>query len=426
LHITSLWLRGVSLPTEAVSPLPARADVVVIGGGYTGISAARALARAGATVVVLERESPGWGASGRNGGFVLPGFKRELSAIAGKWGREAARRLFAESLESITHLESLIRVEGIACEFRRVGHVALAENPRDFAALAKERDFFQSVAGHETRLLDRADTTREIGSARYIGGLLDESAGSVHPARLLRGLAAASVRAGATIFSFTQVLKIEGSAGGFAVSTSRGTVRADQVVVATNGYTDAACADLRRRVIPIGSHIIATAPLDPLTSGRLIPRARVLSDSRRLLHYFRLSGDGRLVFGGRAAFRPARQGADPGAAAILRRDMITVFPEMASIPVEYAWSGNVAFTRDRMPHVGRFNGCFTVGGYCGHGVAMAIYLGTRVGQHLADRSELPFLASLKFPVVPLYNGSPWFLPLVGAWYQMLDWTRSRR
>lgn len=400
--------------------------MAVVGGGYTGLSVARALAKAGATVAVLERESAGWGASSRNGGFVLPGFKRELSAIAGKWGREAAQRLFAESLESITHLESLIEAEGIDCEFRRAGHVTLAENPGEFAALARERDLLHSVACHETRLLDRADITGEIGSARYIGGLLDESAGSLQPARLLHGLAAAAIRAGASLFSHTQVLKIESRAGGFSVSTSRGTVRSGNIVVATNGYTDAACPSLRRRVIPIGSHIIATAPLDPAASRRIIPHARVLSDSRHLLHYFRLSGDGRLVFGGRAAFRPDRRGADPRAATILLRDMLTVFPEMASIPLEYAWSGNVAFTRDQMPHVGSFNGGFTVGGYCGHGVAMAIYLGTRVGQHLADRSELPFLASLKFPVVPLYNGRPWFLPLVGAWYQMLDWTRSRR
>jgi glycine/D-amino acid oxidase-like deaminating enzyme len=400
--------------------------VAIVGGGYTGLAAARALAKAGATVAVLERESTGWGASSRNGGFVLPGFKRELSAITGKWGPEAAQRLFAESLESIIHLESLIGAEGIACEFRRAGHVTLAENPREYAALGKERDLLQSVAGHETRLLGRADIAGEIDSTRYIGGLLDEAAGSVHPARLLHGLAAASVRAGASIFNFTRVLKIERTPGGFAVNTSRGTVRAVHVVVATNGYTDGACPALRRRVIPIGSHIIATAPLDPGLARRLIPRARVLSDSRHLLHYFRLSVDGRLLFGGRAAFRPDRYGADGRAAAILRRDMIRVFPETTDIPVEYAWSGNVAFTRDQMPHVGALGGSISIGGYCGHGVAMAIYLGARVGQHLADGSELPYLASLKFPVVPLYNGTPWFLPLVGAWYQMVDWTRSRR
>ena len=388
------------------------------------MSVARALAQAGAAVAVLERESPGWGASSRNGGFVLPGFKRELSRMASKWGRDAAGRLFAESVDSVNHLESLIARENIACEFRRVGHVTLAESALQAGELAQEGELLENIAGHSTRLIPGGDLGGEIGTARYVSGLLDETAGSLHPARLLSGLAGAAIRAGATLFSHTDSLKIEGRAGNFVISTNRGTVRAGQVVVATNGYSGAVDPALRRRVIPIGSHIIATEPLGADLCRRIIPRARVLSDSRHLLHYFRLSSDGRLVFGGRAAFRPDRDGADPRAAAILRRDMISVFPELAAVSVEFAWSGNVAFTRDQMPHLGRLNGVFSVGGYCGHGVAMAIYLGTRVGQHLADGTELPYLASLDFPVVPFYNGRPWFLPLVGAWYQMLDWTRS--
>jgi glycine/D-amino acid oxidase-like deaminating enzyme len=410
---------------EEPAPLPARADVVIIGGGYTGISAARALARAGATVVVLERESPGWGASTRNGGFVLPGFKRGLAAIIRKWGSGAARRLFNESPESIDHLESLITSEAISCQFRRAGHVTLAENPRQLASLARERDLLAQAAGHTTQLIQGTDLAGEIGSAKYVGGLLDESAGSLDPARLFFGLAQAAYRAGAIFSASTDALRIDGRPGDFVVITSRGPVRSSHVVVATNGYSGAVHPAFRRRVIPIGSHIIATVPLNPEIRRRIIPRARVLSDSRHLLHYFRLSDDGRLVFGGRATFRPDRSGADLQAAAILRRDMIWVFPELAGIAVEHAWSGNVAFTRDQMPHAARLDGVFSVGGYCGHGVAMAIYLGTRVGQHLADGAELPFLTSLDFPIVPLYNGRPWFLPLAGAWYQLLDWTRSR-
>ena len=405
-------------------PLPSRADVVVVGAGYTGLSAARALARAGATVVVLERETVGWGASSRNGGFVLPGFKRELSALVARWGREAAQRLFAESLESIVFLESLIAAENIACEFRRSGYVTLAESRSELAALRRERDTLQEVAGHSTQLLGAAEIAGEVGSARFVGGLLDRSAGTVHPARLLQGLALVTIRAGVVLMEQTRVLKIQGEAGNFTVHTDRGGITGARVLVATNGYADAAFPDFQRRVIPIGSHIIATAPLESALARRLIPGARLFSDSRHLLHYFRLSGDNRLLFGGRAAFRPALAGADSRAATILQRDLVRFFPQLATIPIEYAWSGNVAFTRDQLPHVRAFNGIIAVGGYCGHGVAMAIYLGNRVGLHLADGSELPYLASLPFPAVPLYNGNPWFLPLVGAWYQMRDWTRS--
>ena len=399
--------------------------MAVIGGGYTGLSAARTLAGAGASVVVLERETIGWGASSRNGGFVLPGFKRELRAVIEKWGKESARRLFSESLASIAYLESLIASENISCDFRRAGHVTLAENAGELDALRREHDLLQSVVNHPTDLLGIAEIGNEIGSAHYVGGLLDEAAGSVHPARLLQGLATLALKFGAILVEHTSVLRIERVGGEAVIQTDRGLLRAGQVLVATNGYTGPAFPAFRRRVVPIGSHIIATAPLDPELARRLIPRSRMLSDSRHLLHYFRLSDDQRLLFGGRAAFRPDRDGADARAAAILRGDMVRIFPETASIPVEHAWSGNVGFTRDQLPHVGRFHGTMNVGGYCGHGVAMAIYLGNRVGQHLADGSELPFLASLEFPVIPLYRGTPWFLPLVGAWYQMLDWTRSR-
>ena len=418
-----LWRNDTQLAAIS-TPLPARTDVVVIGGGYTGVAAARALARGGRGAVVLERETPGWGASSRNGGFVLHGYKRGLSAIARKWGAATARQLFAESLESIADLESLLATEAISCQFSRVGLLTVAENSRQFDDLAREHDQLLAIAGHRTRLVSPSDITGEIGSSKYVGGLLDASAGSVNPARLFAGLFNAAVRAGATFCFPAEALKLEGRAGDFTVVTSAGSIRANHVLVATNGYSGSVAPAFQRRVIPIGSHIIATAPLDPDLCQRLIPRNRVVSDSRHLLHYFRLSPDQRLVFGGRAAFRPDRSGADPLAAAILQRDMVTLFPELATTPIEYAWSGNVAFTRDQMPHAGTPGGVLSVGGYCGHGVAMAIYLGNRIGRHLADDTQLPVLASLAFPPIPFYRGKPWFLPAVGAWFRMRDWMRS--
>jgi glycine/D-amino acid oxidase-like deaminating enzyme len=196
------------------------------------------------------------------------------------------------------------------------------------------------------------------------------------------------------------------------------------VFIATNGYTGSATPALRRRLIPIGSYIIATQPLPPGTWERLIPKRRMVFDSKHFLYYFRLTGDHRLLFGGRAEFSQPTADSARRAADILRRGMEDVFPELASTPIDYAWGGNVAFTRDQMPRAGTLDGAFYAGGYCGHGIAMATYLGGLMGRRIAgERFEHPLLDA-PFPALPLSRlsgGRPWFLPLVGAYYRFRDW-----
>jgi glycine/D-amino acid oxidase-like deaminating enzyme len=258
----------------------------------------------------------------------------------------------------------------------------------------------------------------EIGSARYHGGLLDVRGGALHPGRYLRGLAASAARSGARIIEGVEVLRLTRAASGPTLETSRGVLTAREVLVATNGYTGPVVPSLQRRVVPIGSYLIATARLEPSLTRRLIPRGRVLSDTRNLLYYFRLSPDGRMVFGGRAAFTPTPVARST---AILERGMREVFPELAGVPIEYAWSGKVAFTIDQLPHAGRMDGVHYALGYCGHGVALSTWLGTRIGEALAGAGELPTLGPDPFRSVPLYYGRPWFLPLVGAWFRAADW-----
>lgn len=391
--------------------------MAVIGGGYTGVSAARTLARGGADVTVLERETLGWGASTRNGGFVLPGFKLGAEELLEKFGAERARRLFEASLASVRFLEEVIAEEAIACEYERCGHLSLASKPAHFRRLEASQRCLRREFGYETELLSPADLAAEVGSSLYHGGLLDRNAGGLQPARYFAGLAAAAERAGARLCESTEVLRLERSDGGFALATSRGRLRAREVLVATNGYSGAVHRALRRRVVPIGSYIIATAPLAESLARELIPRRRMLSDSKNLLHYFRLSSDRRLVFGGRASFTPTTT---TESARILATDLTTVFPQLAAVPVEYSWSGNVAFTRDQLPHVGELAGTHYAMGYCGHGVAMATYLGARVAERIAGRGDLAPFAELGFPAIPCYRGRPWFLPLVGAYFRCLD------
>jgi glycine/D-amino acid oxidase-like deaminating enzyme len=401
-----------------VVPVPSSSDVAIIGGGYTGLAAARTLARAGTDVTLLERHTLGWGASNRNGGFVLPGYKPEMSELERRFGPDRAEGMFRLSQEAIDALVRLIDEENIGCDLVRCGSVTLAAKSRHLRDLEQSGRFLRERLGYQTELLGPDDLRHEIGSLRYYGALLDPSARSLHPAKYVRGLAEAALRAGARLLENTEVKKLRRVRAGFEIATSRGPMRAAEVLAATNGYTPAALPTLRRRVIPIGSYQIATAPLGSELARRLVPKRRVFSDTKHLLYYFRLSPDDRMVFGGRASFTPTGL---RRSAAILRAGMREVFPELGDAVIEFAWAGKVAYPVDHLPHAGRLGGLYYAMGYCGHGVALATYLGGRMGDVIAGKSTLPDLGAASFRPIPLYNGVPWFLPLVGGYYRIRDW-----
>jgi len=413
-----LWTDTSPLPRFPASPLPASTDVAIIGGGYTGLSAARSLGRRGADVTVLERHTLGWGASGRNGGFVLPGYKPEMEELDRKLGCERATRMFQLTLEAIRFLKDLVAEEEIACDLVRCGAVTLAAKPAHLPGLEERGRFLRERLGYDTYLLGQEEIRQEIGSTRYFGALVDPNGWALQPAKYVRGLALAAERAGARLLEQMEVTRVRRVNGRFEVATPRGTVQAREVLAATNGYTTTALPALRRRVIPIGSYQIATAPLDQELARRLVPRGRVFSDTKNLLHYFRLSPDRRMVFGGRASFTPA---GTKHSAAILTAAMREVFPELAGAKIEYAWSGKVAYPMDHLPHAGRLDGVHYAMGYCGHGVASASYLGNRMGDVIAGAGEIPDLGTSRFRAIPFYNGVPWFLPLVGGYYRARDW-----
>jgi glycine/D-amino acid oxidase-like deaminating enzyme len=413
-----LWWAGPRAAVPTAEALPARADVAIVGGGYTGLAAARAIAKSGASVVVLERNTIGWGASSRNGGMVLPGYKTDLPVLVRRLGLERTRVLFRDTLEAIGFVESLIGEEGIACGWARTGHVTLAAKPSHMAGLEESQRLLERDFGYASELIGTERIGEEIGSRRYHGGLLDPLAGAVQPAAYVAGLAAAAARHGAVLVERASVAAISRAGGGFRVQCSRGAVDAGAVLLATNGYTDRLLPWLARRVVPVGSYIIATEPLAPELLRRLIPRGRMLSDTKNLLYYFRLSGEGRLVFGGRAAFSPA---ALEASREILRRGMIEVYPELENTRVDFAWGGTLGFTLDQMPHAGQHDGIAYALGYGGHGVAYASWLGDRIGRAMQGRAEWPALSAIPFRAIPLYEGWPWFLPLAGAYYRTKDY-----
>ncbi len=426
----SFWMDTVAMPTtDASLPLPESADVAVIGAGFTGLSAGRALAKRGAKVVVLEAETFGWGASSRNGGMVLTGLKLGVGELLAKYGREAAHKMYSASLAAIDCVEQIIQEEGIACDFFRSGHLELAYKPQHFQRFRQAAEVLARECNHRVRVVPENELRSEIGSDLYHGGLVDEASAGLNPARYVAGLVRAAQRAGVALYDRTRVEKVECetkvAAKTFRVSTSRGILWAREVFVATNGYTGEATPALRKRIIPIGSYIIVTERLPENIAREVSPRNRMIFDSKNFLYYFRLTPDRRMLFGGRAAFFPETSKSIRKSAGILRRGMISVFPQLRSLRVEYAWGGTLDFAFDLLPHAGQLDGLYFALGYAGHGVAMATYLGMKMAKVICgEPSENPF-AEQPFPGAPLglYRGTPWFLPFVGAWYKFLDWVR---
>jgi len=418
------WHDTVDMPTGyEQNDLKKNVDVAIIGGGYTGLTAALTLAKLGVQVAVLEANTIGWGASSRNGGMVLTGLKIPMQTAIKRYGHDLARRLFQCSLDSIDTVEEIIREENIECGFARTGHLLTANKPKHFKALADEVEFMAKEFDHSVYLVTRQEQKKEIGTDLYYGGLVDEVSAGVNPAQYVTGLARAAEEAGATLHERSRVHKIERREMRFLIHTERGEITAENIFVATNGYIDMATPMLRRKIIPIGSFIIATEPLNADLAHELSPNNRMIFDFKHFLNYFRLSDDNRMIFGGRAAFMPENKKTVRQSAGILASEMTEVYPQLKGAKVEYAWGGTLGFAFDLMTHVGQKNGmCFALG-YAGHGVAMGTYLGKTVAEALVKGNikEHPF-AAFPFPNAPLgmYWKTPWFLPLVGLWHRFLD------
>ena len=405
------------VPSYRERPLPDTADVVVIGGGYTGINAARVLARAGAAVTLLEAEHLGFGGSTRNGGIVHPGYKWGPDELVKRYGEDTGRALFRETMDAYDLIKRLIAEEQIDCEFREHGYLDVAWAPSHAGHLRSSVETYRRF-GIEAEFVPKERLHEEIGSSFYHGGLVFPPSGLLHPGKYFAGLAAAADRSGADLHEGVRARTIRRQADGrLVVETDRGAILTKEVVVGTNGYTDGVVPNLRRRVIPIGSYIIATEPLPEELARIISPKGRAFFDTKNFLYYWHISEDRRMIFGGRASFLPM---SFDRIAGILHKGLLEVHPQLAGYRVDYAWGGNVGFTFDRMPHVGRKDGITYALGCCGTGVALMTALGTAVGEWLGG-GPAPALSRLSFPLVPApYEGRPWFLPIAGEWFRLQD------
>jgi glycine/D-amino acid oxidase-like deaminating enzyme len=418
ISVTPLWLENAPIPPLTQGTLAGRADVLIVGAGYTGLSAARETAAAGRSTLVLDAGAIGAGCSSRNGGQVAYSIKPSFHSLRKRFGTDVAFGICREGLDAVAYLRSLATKE-IDCGWREDGCFFGAHTARHFAAMVREAE--NQTRGLEQRIdiVAKADQHREIASDFYHGGCVYPDDASVDPTRLLLALLRRALDSGASVVDRCPVEAISRTRDGFEVSTARGIVRARQVLLATNGYSGPLSPWARRRVIPIGSYQIATGPMGRDRVRELIPRGRNIVDSRRVVVYFRPSADGeRIIFGGRAALAEK----DPLACVPrLRRMMERILPQLQSVPVSHAWVGWVAYTFDTLPHLGQHDGVHYCMGYCGQGVPLAPYFGKRIGQQMLGLKEgRTALDGVPFPSRPYYRGRPWFLaPSVFA-YRTFD------
>ncbi|KXK16271.1 MAG: putative oxidoreductase [Chloroflexi bacterium OLB14] len=300
------WHTTVQMPDDKnLIPIPEKVDVAIIGGGFTGLSAARTLAKCNMNVAVLEANTIGWGASSRNGGMTLTGLKLGMGTVLKKYGKDIAQQLFQYSLDSVDTVEQIVKEENIDCGFKRYGHLLTANKPKHFDYLKEEVEFMEREFNHKTKLIHPKDLKNEIGSEIYHGGLIDEVSGGLNPAQYVTGLAKAAEKAGAKLCAQAQVTKLEQREKRFFIQTKRGNLIAEKVLVGTSGYTSEVTKKLQRKIIPIGSFIIATEKLSDELANELSPNNRMIFDYKHYLNYFRL-WDNRMIFGGRAAFFPEK------------------------------------------------------------------------------------------------------------------------
>jgi glycine/D-amino acid oxidase-like deaminating enzyme len=409
---------------QAPLPLPERVDVCIVGAGYTGTIAALALARSGATVALLDREAPGWGASTRNGGLFHPGLKWGRASLVRKYGPELGDAVFRDGVEAFFTAERFVLDNGFDCDYRRSGYCVLAWSPRHLPGLRAEADEYDEV-GLTAHMVEGAALQAEVGTTYYPGALVVEESAMIHPARYYGAVLASARASGVQVLGATPAQAVERDGADRVVVTDRGRIRAGAVLIATNGYTDGLVPWLQRRVMPIGSYIVATEPMSEELAASISPRGRTFFDSKNFLYYWHVNAERRLIFGGRASFVPTSV---DRTAAILSRAMKLVHPQAAGLKIEYAWGGNVGFTFDRLPHLGEHEGIHYALGYCGSGLALGTSFALKIAERMGRRADTAYEPSpferIPFPAAPVtpfvYQGRPWFLPVVGEWFRLSD------
>lgn len=427
MKLDSYWNDSLpATPVASAQGLPAQVDVAIVGGGFTGLSAALQLARRGASVVVLEAGATvAPEASGRNGGHVNNGLALDYAEVADRVGVERARAWYHAYDSAVDAVERLVQQEHIDCGFLRHGKLKLATKAYQVDALHRSAErLVADGVDTDVRVLGADEVRSEVQSERFVGGLLYPRSAQMHMGRFAQGLAQAAQRQGAQIHTGTRVNRVERVQGQVhRLHTERGVVRANQVLLATGASRHGGYGSfgwLRRRIVPIGSFIVVTEPLGAERANALLAQRRTYTTIANIHHYFRLTEDHRLVFGGRARFAISSPTSDAASGEVLRQGLAETFPQLGKVRLDYCWGGLVDITQDRLPHAGERDGLFYSMGYSGHGTQMSVLMGQRMAEVMAGNEDANPWKDRSWPAIPGHFGPPWFLPAVGLYFRLKD------
>lgn len=424
MKLESFWTESAGVFEGRRDAPPAKADVAIVGGGFTGLSAARALARRGAKVVVLEARAVAAEGSGRNGGHVNNGLAVDYPGLAARVGRERAAAWYRSYDAAVDTVERVVRDENIDCDFVRRGKLKLAARPDHYETLARNFEQLRREADPDVELIPPERIGDEVGTDLYCGGLLYKKSAQMHMGRFGRRLAEAAARHGAQIHDHLAVERLERVQGSrYRLHTARGTVEAGQVLLASGATRHGALSSFffwRRRIVPIGSFIIVTEPLRGALADGLLKKRRTYTTTATLHNYFRMTPDDRLVFGGRARFALSNPRSDAKSGEVLKRQLAQMFPQLASTAIDYCWGGEIDMTWDRLPHAGEKDGLFYSMGYSGHGTQMSVHMGECMARVMAGEPQANPWRDNHWTAIPGHFGPPWFLPAVGVYYRLKD------
>jgi glycine/D-amino acid oxidase-like deaminating enzyme len=404
--------------------LPSSVDVAIVGSGFTGLSAALTLLKGGRSALVLDRDVPGFGASTRNGGQIGSGNQKfSVAKLMALRGRKKAEDMLREGTRMLQYIEHLIIEEKIACHFNRCGRFRGAMRPEHYDAMARELTALKEIAGVEGVMVPKAEQNSEIGSDLFYGGSVLPNDASLHPGLYHAGLMRRIAERGGSIAGNAAVTGVTASGNGFVVTTARGDMSCRNVIIASNGYTDGLVPELKRRIVPIGSALIATGPIDQNVFAKLLPKQRVYGNTNRVFYYYRgAPGEPRLIWGGRASHVADSQ--TPLAYRHLARDVLNVFPQLAETPVTHGWDGKIGYTFDEVPHLGKTSGGVHYAlGYCGTGVSRSTYFGNKIALQVLGKSDgRTAFDDLTFPAFPAHPVAKHMVPVVETLYRARDVT----